>query len=128
MSEQIEKLVADVLAAETVDRAVEIYLAAPKAVRKEAYNQIRQKDAMVGKKIRAAAEERRGIAFRTQDGDLVLDREAIKAQAVRMTAKIKEMDARKAGLGERVVELKKQAQKFYGEDFLAELEGVIEQA
>lgn len=128
MSEQIEKFVAEVLAAETVEAAVEIYLAAPKAVRRAAYNLIREKNALLGKKIRAAAEERRGIAFRTQDGDLVLGREAITEQVVRLVGKAKEMDARKAILGERVVELKKQAQKFYGDEFLAELEGVIEQA
>lgn len=128
MSEQIDKFVAEVLAAETVEAAVEIYLAAPKAVRREAYNQIREKDALLGKKIRAAAEERRGIAFRTQEGDLVLSREAVKEQTLRLVGKMKEMDTRKALLGERVVELKKQAQKFYGDEFLAELEGVIEQA
>jgi len=128
MSEQIEKFVADVLAAETVEAGVEIYLAAPKPVRREAYNQIREKNAALGKKIRAAAEERRGIAFRTQDGDLVLGRDALKEQVLRLVGKIVEMDNRKALLGERVVELKKQAQKFYGDEFLAELEGVIEQA
>ncbi len=126
MSEHIEKLVADVLAAETVDKAVEIYLAAPKAVRREAYNQIRAKDAEKGKKIRAAAEERRGIAFRTLDGDLVMERGALTEQVVRLVRKAQEMDTRKAALNERVVELKKQAEKFYGEDFLAELESVIE--
>jgi hypothetical protein len=128
MSEQIEKFVSEVLAAETVEKAVEIYLAAPKPLRRAGYNQIREKNATLGKKIRAAAEERRGIAFRTQEGDLVLGREAITEQVVRLVGKAKEMDARKVILNERVVELKKQAQKFYGDDFLAELEGVIEQA
>lgn len=126
MSEQIEKLVADVMAAETVEQAVEIYMSAPKDMRKVAYNLIREKDAEKGRKIRAAAEENRGIAFRTLEGDLVFKREQFKEQVTRLATKAKEMDNRKSILEKRVVDLKNQAQKFYGDEFLAELEGVIE--
>lgn len=128
MTEQINAFVAQILGAETPESAVAIYLEAPKAVRRVAYAQIREKDAGLGKKLRAASEERRGIAARTVDGDLILAREAVKEQVVRLVGKMGEMDKRKALLGDRVVELKAQAKKFYGDEFLAELEAVIEQA
>lgn len=128
MTEEINSFVAAVLGAETPEKAVEIYLAAPKDVRKAGYNLIREKNGDIGKKLRAAVEERRGIAFRTLDGDLVLARDNVKEEVLRLVGKIGEMDKRKATLEERVVELKKQAQKFYGDEFLAELEAVIEQS
>lgn len=128
MTEEIKTFVAAVLGAPTPDAAVAMYLEAPKSVRRAAYNAIRSGNSVLGKKIRAAAEERRGIAFRTLDGDLVLDRDTVKAQALRLVGKMQEMDVRKTVLAKRVVELKKQAQKFYGDDFLVELEAVIEQA
>jgi len=127
MDEQIKILVDAVLAADSEDKAVETYLAAPKAVRRGAYTTIRSKNAGLGKKIRAAAEKRRGIAFRTQEGVPVFSKEEFIGQIARLDNKQKLMDERKATLEARKVELKKQAQEFYGDDFLAEIETALEQ-
>lgn len=128
MDEQIKTLVDAVLAENDVDKAVETYLAAPKAVRRGAYTQIRSQNAQLGKKIRAAAEKQRGIAFRTQEGVPVFTKEEHTEQVVRLVRKQRSMDERKATLAQRVVELKKQGQEFYGDDYLAELEAAIETA
>lgn len=127
MDEQVKILIDAVFAADSEDKAVEVYLAAPKAVRRGAYSQIRAKNAGLGKKIRAAAEKRRGIALRTQEGVPVFTREEFVAQIVRLDRKEKSMDERKATLATRKVELKKQAQEVYGDDFLAEIETALEQ-
>lgn len=126
MTEQIEMFVDEVLAAETPEVAVEKYLTAPKAVRRAGYNLIREKNPDFAKKIRAAAEANRGIAFRLQDGDIVFKREEMLAQILRIAGKAKEMDTRKATLIERVVELKNQAKDIYGDDFIAEVETALE--
>lgn len=128
MSEQIKPFVDSVLGAETEEAAIATYMDAPKAVRRSAYNQIREKDAKLGAKIREAAEARRGIAFRTIAGDVIMDKEAMKEQVLRLVQKEKQMQERKETLGDRVVELKSQAQKFYGDEFLTELEDVIAQS
>lgn len=121
MEEQVKALVDKVLGADSVEASVEMYLEAPKPLRRAAYNLIREKNAEVGKKIRAAAEAKRGIAFRTLDGDLVMSREALTEQFKRINDKEAEMDVRKAALGEKKVALLEQAEKFYGEEFAAEL-------
>lgn len=126
MDEQTKMLADAVLAAPDADQATEMYLAAPKALRRGAYSTIREKNAALGKKIRAAAEKQRGIAFRTQEGVPVLSREEYQEQVVRLARKQAVMDERKVRLAEKMVEYKKQAQDFYGDDFLAELEAAIE--
>jgi hypothetical protein len=126
MTEQIEMFVAQVLAAETTEAAVETYLAAPKVIRRAGFNLIREKNPDLAKRIRAAAEANRGIAFRLQDGDIVFKREEMLAQILRVAGKAKEMDTRKAALLERVVELKNQAKDIYGDDFIAEVETALE--
>jgi len=128
MDEQVKTLVDAVLAEDEVAKAVEIYLTAPKAVRRGAYTQIRSQNAALGKKIRTEAEKRRGIAFRTAEGVPVFTREEHTEQVLRLINKQRLMDKRKASLAERVVELKKQGQEIYGDDYLAELEAAIEQA
>lgn len=123
MEEQVKEAVAKIVACATIEEAVEAYMSYPKMVRREAYNQLPHE---VRLKARAASEKARGIVARTVTGDLVLSKEAAKAQVLRLTGKINDMDTRKALLAERVVEIKKQAQEFHGDEFLAELEAVIE--
>lgn len=123
MEDTIKAAVSDISARPSVDEAVAAYMSYPRAVRTKAYTQL--PDA-IKKKARTASEERRGISFRTLDGDIVFSRDEYKNQAARLMEKVQEMDARKAALMERVVELKKQAAKFHGDDFLAELEAAIE--
>lgn len=128
MEEQVQTLVEAVLAAESEELAVETYMAAPKNVRRVAYSQIRAKNSTLGKRLRTAAEKQRGIAFRTADGTPVFAKDQYVEQITRLKNKEALMDERKARLGARVVELKKQAQEIYGDDFLAELETALEQA
>jgi len=125
MTEQLQSIVAEILGASTQENAIALYLAQPKAVRREIYNLIREKDAALGKKVRAASEERRGIAFRTLDGDLVLARAETLEQILRLKEKMNSMDTRKQLLGERIAEIISQAEKFYGEDFAAELKATL---
>lgn len=127
MEEQVQTLVEAVLAADSEEKAIETYMAAPKAVRRGAYNQIRSKNAGLSKKLRATAEKARGIAFRTQDGTPVFARDEYVEQIKRLQAKEASFDERKANVKARVVELKKQAQEIYGDDFLAEVETALEQ-
>lgn len=124
MEETVKNAVAEITSKASVEESVDVYMALPKAVRRDVYNQL---PGDLKKKVRAASEARRGIAFRTQDGDIVLSREEMKAQVLRLEEKRREMDTRKAILADRVVEIKKQAQKFYGDDFLAEVETALEQ-
>lgn len=124
MEETVKNAVAEITSKASVEESVDAYMALPKAVRRDVYNQL---PGDLKKKVRAASEARRGIAFRTQDGDIVLSRDEMKAQVLRLEEKRREMDTRKAILEDRVVEIKKQAQKFYGDDFLAEVEAALEQ-
>jgi len=123
MEDTIKAAVSDITARPSVEEAVAAYMSYPRAVRTKAYPQL--PDA-VKKKARTASEERRGISFRTLDGDMVFSRDEYKHQVLRLTEKVSEMDARKAALMGRVVELKSKAAKFHGEDFLGELEAALE--
>ena len=102
---------------------VEEYLALPRAERAEAYNTLPEE---LKREARRASEARRGIAFRTQDSEIIFSRDALKAQIVRLATKKKELAVREIALQEKVIALKRQAQNMYGEDFLAEVETALE--
>ena len=95
----------------------------PRAERREAYPKLSPE---LKKKARVASEKRRGIAFRTQDGDIVFSRDSLKAQILRLDAKKRDMPRREKALADRVVELKNQASDVYGDDFIAEVEKALE--
>jgi len=107
----------------TVDEQVAEFMALPRAERRALYPKL---PVEVKKKARAASEKQRGIAFRTQDGDIVFTRNALKEQILRLDAKRKSMDERKVLLAERVVDLKNQAKEVYGDDFITEVEEALE--
>ena len=122
MNEQITSALADINAKATVEEAVATFMALPKSVRRAVYEQL---PVEIKKKARVASEERRGIAFRTQDGDIVFSREAFIVEASRLKAKHDEMDERKAILGEKMVALSAKASKLYGEEFAKEVGAII---
>jgi len=104
-------------------KTVEEYMELPRAERREAFQKLSPE---LKKKARVASEKRRGIAFRTQDGDIIFTKDALKAQILRLDAKRLDMPRRAKVLAERVVELKNQATDVYGDDFIAEVEGALE--
>lgn len=118
MEDTITNEVTALNALPSIEEKVAYYMGLPKAVRRVLYSRL---PADVKRKARGASEERRGIAFRTQDGDIVFTREEFKHQIERLEAKAQELEGRKATLAARVVEMKKQAVKFYGEEFAAGL-------
>lgn len=78
------------------------------------------------KEVRKESERRRGIAFRTQDGDIIFSRDALKGQILRINEKKNSLAQREIDLQARLVELKKQAQDVYGNEFLAEVEASLD--
>jgi len=125
MEEQVKTAVEAITGAESTEASIEVYLAMPKALRREVFAKLPAGD--MKKKVRAAVEKRRGIAARTTAGDLVLTRDVAIEQILRLVRKQQLMDERKATLEQRVVELKNNAQELYGSDFIAEVEIAIEQ-
>ena len=117
----IKTAVDEINAKATIEEQVIAFMSYPKAMRREIYGQLTNE---VKKKARSASEERRGIAFRTQDGDIVFSREAFIVEATRLKAKHDEMEERKAILGEKLVALSAKASKFYGEEFAKEVEAI----
>lgn len=118
MNEEITSALADINAKATAEEAVATFMAYPKPVRRAVYDQL---PVEIKKKARNASEERRGIAFRTADGEIVLTQPAFLAEATRLKAKFVEMDERKAVLSEKLVALSAKASKFYGEEFAKEI-------
>lgn len=119
--EEINTAVAEITSKASLEEQVSAFMAYPKAMRRAIYEQL---PIELKKKARAASEERRGIAFRTLDGDIVFTREAFLAEATRLKAKHDEMEERKAILGEKLVALSAKASKFYGEEFAKEVEAI----
>lgn len=101
----------------------EQYFALSRKERGEAYASLSSE---LKKVVRRESEARRGIAFRTQDGDIIFSRDALKGQILRINEKKNSLAARETELGARLAELKKQAQSVYGDDFLAEVETALD--
>ena len=102
---------------------VDAFVALPRAERRVKFSTLPREVQMKARKI---IEARRGIAYRTQGGDMVLTKEEYIGQILRRNNKMKDMDARKASLAESIVELKKQLQENYGDEALAEAETALE--
>lgn len=100
-------------------KTTEEYFALSRSERGQAYATLSNE---MKKIVRRESERRRGIAFRTQDGDIVFSRDALKAQILRINEKKNSLAAREVALGARLVELKNQAKEVYGDDFIAEVE------
>lgn len=101
----------------------EQYFALSRKERGEAYTSL---SADLKKVVRRESEARRGIAFRTQDGDIIFSRDALKEQILRLSAKKNALAGRETALAAALVDLKKQAQSVYGDDFLAEVETALD--
>lgn len=102
---------------------VDAFVALPRAERRVKFATLPREVQMKARKI---IEARRGIAYRTQGGDMVLTKEEYIRQILRRDEKMKEMETRKGVLAESIVELKKQLQENYGDEALAEAETALE--
>lgn len=102
---------------------VDAFVALPRAERRVKFATLPRE---VQVKARKVIEARRGIAHRSQGGDMVLTKEEYIRQILRRNGKMKEMETRKGLLAESIVELKKQLQENYGDDALAEAETALE--
>jgi hypothetical protein len=90
---------------------VDAFVALPRAERRVKFSTLPREVQM---KARRIIEARRGIAYRTQGGDMVLTKEEYVRQIARRTEKMAELENRKVLLAESIVELEKQLQENYG--------------
>lgn len=91
---------------------VDAFVALPRAERRKVYPTLPRDVQM---KARRIIEARRGIAYRTQGGDMVLTKEEYKRQIDVLNKKIEESDARKEALIAKKVEFEARLQENYGE-------------
>lgn len=101
---------------------VDAFVALPRAERRVKYATLPREVQMRARKI---IEARRGIAHRSQGGDIVLTKDEYIRQIVRRSEKMKDMETRKGLMAESIVELKKRLQEDYGDDALAEAETAL---
>lgn len=91
---------------------VDAFVALPRAERRKLYPTLPRE---VQAKARRIIEARRGIALRDQAGTIVFTKEAYTENIARLRAKMEDMDARKALLAAKIVELEAQLLENYGE-------------
>ena len=99
------------------------FIALPRSERSVKYNSLPQD---VKNRARRVIEARRGIAYRTQGGDMVFTKEEYMSQITRLAEKAKILDERKAAIASKIVEFKKQLEENYGEEALGEAETALE--
>lgn len=83
--------------------AVNEFVALPRAERKDLFFKL---DPEVRKRARAIIEKRRGIAYRTSDGDMVLTEEAYDREIERLEEKRAGLEGKKEALDNKIEELK----------------------
>ena len=89
---------------------VEAFVALPRKERREKFFGL---DPEVRKRARVLIEKRRGIAFRTSDGDMVLTEEAYDAEIARLNEKKGEMASRVAALDNKIAEVENKKALYY---------------
>jgi|WetSurMetagenome_2_1015567.scaffolds.fasta_scaffold1539428_2 hypothetical protein len=104
-------------------KTTEEYFALSRSERGQAYSTLSNE---MKKIVRKESERRRGIAFRTQDGDIIFSRATLKEQILRINEKKNSLAQREVELKGRIVELKKQAQEVYGDEFVVEIETALD--
>jgi len=106
-----------------INNQAEAFAALPRAERKAKFADLPRE---VQKVARSIIEKRRGIAFRTQDGGIVFDRETLRNQVLHFAQKVQNCEQRAAVAKQRVVDLKNQARDIYGDEYLAEVEAALD--
>ena len=93
-----------------IQAAVDAHIALPRAERRELYFALKPE---VRKRVRTTLEKRRGIAYRTSDGDMVLSPTAYDEKIAQLEARLAELPALEASLKNKVAELKNAKARHY---------------
>jgi hypothetical protein len=108
---RIIKLAYKVMTETEIMQKVEEFVALPRKERKDKFFDL---DPEVRKRARAIIEKRRGIAYRSSEGDMVLTEEMYDAEIARLSEKKEEMAARVSALDNKIAELTNKKIIHYG--------------
>lgn len=100
---QIIKNKAKIMTEIEIMEQVEAFVALPRSERKDKFFKL---DPEVRKRARAIIEKRRGIAYRTSDGDMVLTPEAYDAEIERLEGKKADLEGKAVAIDNKIAELK----------------------
>ena len=87
------------------------FVALPRSERKDLFFKL---DPEVRKRARAIIEKRRGIAYRTSDGDMVLTEELYDEEIARLEVKKEELEQKAEAIDNKIAELKNKKLIHYG--------------
>ena len=108
---------------EKTQKEVDAFVELPRAQRRVEYASLSREAQIEARKI---IEKRRGIAGRTEKGEIILEKDTCMKRILDANAKLIELPKRMETIKENIESLKKQLLENYGDEALTEVEEALE--